>query len=178
MKDHRAVSRYAKALFELAGERQELETLDRDFLHVRQLVEQHPEITHLVSNSTLALTEKEDFLEKIMPSETSKTLVCFLKVLMKKRRFKELPLIQEEFRRAFEKKRGIQEVKVVAADRLSPANEEKLRRVLNRKLKAEIRLVAEIDPDLIGGLILRFDGTEMNASFKGRLEQMRQRLTA
>ncbi len=178
MIDHRAVARYARALFGLAEKRGELEALDRDFTNVRRLVDGHAEITHLVSNSTIAFAEKEDFLEKIVPAEISHLLLHFLKVLVKKKRFRELTAIQDAFHRLFEKKQGIQEVRVVSAAELSNAQEKKLQEVLKKKLNAQIRLVPTVDPNLIGGLILRFDGTEINASIRNRLEELRQKLMA
>ena len=176
MMDQQAAERYSRALFELAAERGELETVDKDFIRVRQLVDGHAEISHLLSNFTIALAEKEDFLEKIAPVEISRLLLHFLKVLVKKRRFRELSAVQEEFHRLFEKKQGIQEVRAVTAAKLSRTQEDRLCSVLKKKLHAEIRLVTEIDPDLLGGLVLRFDGTEINGSLRGRLEELKQRL--
>ncbi len=174
MTDHRAVLRYAHSLFDLSDKRTGLEAVERDFIRVRELVLQHPEITHLVSNSTISLSEKEDFMDKILPEDLSKLLFYFVKVLIKKKRFRELPLIQEEFHRLYEKKRGIREVELVTAVELSPSLQQKLNSALKKKLKSEIRLHPKTDPDLIGGLVLRFEGNEINASLKSRLEGLRQ----
>lgn len=174
MIDLRAVRRYSFALFSLAKERGELAQVERDFQEVRRLVERLPEISYLVANSTISLAEKEDFIDKIMPPHLSKLLIHFLKVLIKKKRFKNLANLQEEFHRLFEQDQGIQEVAVLTAVELSDMHEQRLRQVLSSKLKAEVRLVAKVDPRLIGGMILRFDGREINASYRSRLEELRQ----
>jgi F-type H+-transporting ATPase subunit delta len=174
--DPKAVSRYARALFGLADSRGELEPLEKDLDDAKKLVRQHPEISNLVLNTTISQGEKEDFLEKVFPTAFSPLLIDFLKLLVKKRRFPELPFIQEEFHRLYEKKQGIQEVKAITVVPLSPPNQEKLREMLKRKLQCEIRLVTEIDRNLIGGFILRFNGTEINATYKNRLEEIRQKL--
>lgn len=176
MIDHRAIHRYARALFELALDRGELETIDRHFIRVRELVNQHREISHLVSNSTISLAEKEDFIGKIVPSDLPVTLLNFLKVLIKKKRFNELVFIQADFHKLAEKKQGIREVEAVTAAALSERTENKLREALKRKLRSEIRLITKVDPDLIGGFILRFDDSEINSSFRGRIEEIRQSL--
>ena len=176
MIDQRAVSRYANALFQFAKAKKELEKIDKYFLEIRNLVSRHPEISHLLLNSTISRTEKEDFLDKIVPSKISRTLLHFLKVLIKKRRFQELLPIQEEFHRLFEKSQGVQEVTAISTTPLSASNERKLCSVLKKKLRSEIRLIPKTDPKLIGGLILRFDGTEINASFRDRLHEIRQKL--
>ena len=52
----------------------------------------------------------------------------------------------------------------------------KLLTLLNKKLASEIRLSVKTDASLIGGLVLRFDGREIDASFKNRLREIRQKL--
>ena len=143
MIDLRAIRRYAQALFNLARERGELETIQKDFLRVRELVQRHREIGNLVSNSTIALAEKEDFLEKVVPADLSKLLLNFLKVLIKKKRFIEILSIQEAFYQLYEKERGIREVVATSAAGLSERAEEKLRSILKQKWNVEIRLVTK-----------------------------------
>ena len=175
-----AAVRYANAFFSLASERGELEQIEKDFIRVRELVVRHPEITHLILNSTVPPLEKEDFIEKVVADQsgTQPLLIHFLKVLIKKRRFQELGTVQEEFHRLFEKKRGVQEVRVISAVPLSRANEEKLKSVLEKKFELQIRLLTETDPSLIGGFVIRFDGREINASFRSRLDEIKQKLMA
>ena len=181
MIDHKAGIRYARALFGLAAEGRELDEIEREFIRVRGLVEHHPEITHLVLNSTISAGEKEDFIEKVLSEKGrrfSPLLLNFLKVLIKKRRFKELVVVQEEFHRLYERKKGIREVRAITAVPLSRVNEDKLRAVLKKRLQSEIRLVTETDPDILGGLILRFDDGEIDASFRSRLAELKQKLMA
>ncbi len=176
MIDLRAVRRYSRALFELARKKSVLEKTDPALLRACELTEKHPEIGHLILNSTISLAEKEDFLEKILGPETEPLVTEFLKVLVRKKRFRELPAIQEEFHKTFEKHQGIQEVLVISAREFPEAYEEKLKAILKRKTGFEIRLQKKTDPGLIGGFILRFDGSEINASFRARLEAIRQSL--
>ena len=178
MIDLRAAHRYARALFELAEKNNLLDRIDDQLLAVRELVKKYPEVSHLISNSTIPVAEKEDFIGKIVPDDTLPLLVNFLKVLIKKKRFGELTFIQQAFHRLYEKKRRIEEVEVVSAVPLSDSNAAKLGKLLEKKFSSAIRLTAKTDPEMIGGLILRFSGNEINASFKSRLEALRQMLTA
>lgn len=176
--DSKAVRRYARALFNLAELKTQLDLTEKDFLKIRQLVNQYPEISHLVLNSTISQAEKEDFIEKVFPPDLSKLILSFLKVLIKKRRFKELVSIQEEFHRLYEKKKNIQEVQVVTAVSMAPPAREKLIQALKKKLACEIRLMTETDPLILGGMIITFDGMQIDASYKTRLEVLRQKLMA
>ena len=178
MMDHRAIRRYSEALFQLAEKQNLLSRVDDQLLLLRQLVEKHREIPHLVSNSTIALSEKEDFIQKVVPAGTLPLLINFLKVLIKKKRFKELVLIQEEFHRLYERKQRIEEVTVISAVPVSKNNTVRLQSTLEKKFNSNIRLVLKVDPEIIGGLILRFAGQEINAGFRSRLDALRQLLTA
>lgn len=176
MIDFKVSRRYARALFGLSGQDQKLEALDQDFQKARALVEKHPEITHLVLNSTISRAEKEDFIDKILGTDLSKLLIDFVKVLIRKRRFSHLRLIQEEFHRLFEKKQGIQEVQVLTPVPLPQLHEQKLLAALEKNLKARVRLRSATHPEMIGGLILRFDGKELDLSYRTRLQELRQTL--
>lgn len=177
MKDTQAPIRYARALLELALEGGQLSELDADFRKLTGLLDRHPEISHLVQNSTLSAGEKEDFLDKVFGGEISQSLIHGLKVIIRKNRFNQIREIQEAFHRLAEKEQGICEVRVITARPLQAAPATKLRLALQQKLKAEVRLLQETDPSLIGGMVLRFDGTEINTSFKNRLSELRQKLT-
>ena len=176
MKDYRIGGRYARALFALAEERGELDKIEEEFKEVVQLAKRHPEISRLVLNSTLSREEKEDFLEKILPREFSTLLKNFLKVLIRKKRFQDLPLIQEKFHRLYEEKKGLQRVRVLTPIPLNEILQEKLRQVLGKKLKREIYLEMAQDPEILGGFVLDFDGTQMDASFRSRLQELKQKL--
>ena len=178
MIDLRAAHRYARALFELAEKENTLDAIDDQLVAVLAVVRKYPEISRLISNSTIPLAEKEDFIGKIIPENILSLLVNFLKVLIKKKRFGELSFIQETFHRLYEKKRRVEEVVVVSAVPLSGSNAARLEKLLEKKFKSDIRLDLKTDPDMIGGLILRFGGNEINASFRSRLDALRQALSA
>jgi F-type H+-transporting ATPase subunit delta len=175
--DLRAVRRYSQALYQMSERAGSSDVIDDQLVAIKGLTEKHPEITNLVSNSTIALTEKEDFISKIVPQETNLLLVNFLKVLVKKKRFSELRWIQEEFHRLYEKQRRVEEVTAISAVPLSEANLARLEKMLAAKLKSDIRLVTKTDPKMIGGLVIRFAGNEINAAFRSRLESIAQSLS-
>lgn len=178
MMDQRASDRYARALLGLARERGELELIDATLIQLCELIDQNPAITHVILNSTIQDNEKGVFLEKLLIGNESELLKGFLKLLIKKRRFQELPGIQEKFHKLVEKEKGLLEVTAISAAPLSENNQNLLVSTLAAKLKAEIRLLQEVDKALIGGVIIRFEGREIDASFKSKLSDLKQRLVA
>ena len=176
MRDYQVSSRYACALMGLAGSLDAIEALDESFTFLIQIVDKHPEISHLLLNSTISKLEKEDFVDKIFPQEMPRLLVSFAKALIRKGRFVHIREIQETFHKLFEKEKGLQQVEAITAIPLSKKSEDRLKSVLKEKLNAEIILTATVDPQIMGGLIIRFDGKEINSSFASHLSELRQKL--
>lgn len=176
MKEYRIALRYAQALFSLAQGRGELEGTEKGLAQALEFIERHPEISRLLGNPTLSQPEKEDFLEKVLPEGNSSLLIHFLKLLVKKKRFQDLPLIQEKFRRLCEEKKGVQRVRVEAPIRLKEALLEKLREVLRKKLNRKVYLETSVNPAILGGWVLDFDGTQIDASFRTALYELKQKL--
>ena len=174
--DSLAVVRYTRALLELADERGELDKTERDLTSVCTVVGQYPEIAHLVLNTTISQTEKEDFIDKIIPSEISRLVVQFIKVLIHKRRFEELDAIQKEFHQLYESKRGIKEVVAITAVPISGQHQNRLTSVLKKKLNSEIRLTNDVDPKILGGMVLRFNHIEIDGSYSNQLAELKQHL--
>ena len=176
MKEFRAILRYAQALFLLAEKSDQLERVEKELTEAGGLVSRHPEISRLLMNATLAREEKEDFLEKVFPATFSPLLINFLKVLVQKKRFQILCFVREKFHRLYEEKRGIQRIRVKAAVSLNEEIQQRLRRALEKKLGRKVYLETTADPEILGGLILDFDGTQIDASFRSRLQELKQRL--
>jgi len=176
MIDIRAASRYANAVLNLARQDGLLDAVDKDLAAVRALLEKHPEITHLVLNSTITQAEKEDFLGKIFGTSIAPLTLRFMKLLVKKNRFQEFEGIQEVFHRLFEKERGVQQVTAISARPLSAEAQKKLQDLLARKLGTKVSIIWQTDASMIGGLVLRLGDREINASFRNRLADIRQQL--
>lgn len=178
MPDQRAAQRYARALFELAEEKDLVETAHRELTEALESLKRYPEISHLLGNATVSREEKEDFIQKVLPSSFSATVVHFLKLLVRKGRFQDLPLVWEKFRRLYEEKEGTQRVKVESPLPLSSHLEDRLIKALQKKLGKKIQLETSVNPGLLGGLVLDFDGTRIDGSFQKSLQELRERLLA
>lgn len=175
MKDALVATRYSRALFELGEKEQKLAEIDQTLHWVATFLADHPQVFLLVSNPTLSEEEKSHLAQSILSDTAPELLRRFFKVLIEKKRFCLLPEIQKIFHKCFEQKQGIQEVEIASVIGFSPVFLEKLRDILRKKLRSEIRLIPKTEPDLLGGFVLRFDGKEVDCSFKNRIEEIQQK---
>ncbi|MBN1688926.1 MAG: ATP synthase F1 subunit delta [Candidatus Omnitrophica bacterium] len=175
---YHVVHRYNRALFQLAEERKETDKIEKDFSHFIKLLAANPTVMHLMLNSIVSQSEKTTFLDKTLSGNITPTFLHFLKVLVRKQRFSHISDIQKEYHRLYEKKQGVQEVSVISAVSIKKILEEKIYSVLKKITRSEVRLIKKVDPSMIGGLVIRFNGTEIDASYRDQFRILRQRLMA
>jgi F-type H+-transporting ATPase subunit delta len=178
MSDVIAADRYTRALFELAEKEGRLAEIDAGLHAFVKILKSQPKVLLLMENPTLTNQEKGALALKALAGEKSGLLERFLRVLIDKKRFALLPEIQKIFHGRFEKKQGLQEVEMFSAVPFSFEVLEKFKATLAKKLRSEIRLIPRTDHGLLGGFILRFDGKEIDCSFRNRLHEIQQKLTA
>lgn len=177
MSDATAAGRYTRALFELAEKEGRLSEIDASLHGLAKSLEAQPKVLNLMENPTLTSGEKYGLALSALPARTTGLLERFLRVLIDKKRFALIPDIQKVFHGAFEKKQGVREVELFSAIPFSSEVREKFKAALTRKLRSEIRLIPRTDRGLLGGFILRFDGKEIDCSFKNRLYEIQQKLS-
>lgn len=102
----------------------------------------------------------------------------FLLVLVSHRRTKELSAIRRSFEETIDERLGWIPADITSAQELNPQQRQNVERALGTKLGKFIRAHYQIDPTLIGGIRARVASGEYDASIRGRLEHLRQRLAA
>jgi F-type H+-transporting ATPase subunit delta len=178
MSDVTLASRYTRALFELAEKEDRIAEIDAGLHAVAGVLEAQPKVLLLMANPTLTTPEKCRLALKLLGEAPPELLERFFRVLIDKKRFALLPQIQKMFHDLSEKRQGVQEVEMISAVSLSSGFLEKLKAVLAKKLCATIRLLPKTDRNILGGFVLRFAGKEVDCSFKNRLHEIQQKLTA
>ena len=176
MSDVIAAGRYSRALFELAEKEGSLVEIDTALHALAKILTAQPKVLLLMANPTLTNQEKYTLALSALAGKKTGLLERFLHVLIDKKRFALVPEIQKIFHDRFEKKQGVQEIEVFSAVPFSSAVLEKFKTALTKKLRSEIRLIPKTDRGILGGFILRFDGKEIDCSFRNRLHEIQQKL--
>lgn len=164
--------RYAQALFELA-EQQDLNQIETELQQLTSLIEENPEVAHLLYHPHISLTEKKAIMDKLFSGNMSDTLRRFFYLLIDKRRENLLPDIQREFNLFADKARNIVEARITSAAPLSKSQEERLHKELARISGKNVRMVKEVRPELIGGIIVQIGDRVMDGSVASKLSQIR-----
>ena len=166
---------YAKALLgatERAGNTEavleELEAL------LSEVFQRLPKLESALTSPRVGQEEKLRLLELAIGSRVSQSLLDFLKVLARRGRLDCLRAITRAARQQLNEIRGRVEVTLVTAEPLGEDSTRQAAERLQTALGQQIDLSTSVDPDLIGGAIVRVGDTIFDGSVINRLEQMRR----
>lgn len=102
----------------------------------------------------------------------------FLLVVASHRRTKELAAMHKSFELIVDERAGWIPAEITSARELEPAQRQSVERALGTKLGKFIRAHYTVDPSVIGGIRARVASKEYDATVRGKLEDMRQRLVS
>lgn len=168
---------YAKAAFEYARDQKALEAWSGHLASAAQAVVDTEFNAKVVGNPKLSRGQKTELLLEVC-GELDESLRNFLRTVGSRGRFAALPAIAEQFEalRAQEEKRV--DVTIVSAFDLDVAQQDKLATALKKRLNREISITTQVDRALMGGVILRAGDTVIDGSVRGRLNRLRDALSA
>ncbi|RMF88264.1 MAG: ATP synthase F1 subunit delta [Nitrospirae bacterium] len=174
-----AAELYARVLLDLADEAGATEAVAGEVGRIDGLFAETPGLSRFFASPVQALEAKEGIVaEMVRGLELSDLMRRFLGVLLKNRRLDLFPEIAAAFREAFDERRGVARVEVETALPLEAAEEAEVAERLGSRLGREVELEVAVQPDLIGGLVVRVDSEEIDGSVRGRLKGLRAHLLA
>jgi F-type H+-transporting ATPase subunit delta len=117
-------------------------------------------------------------LKEVFGEACSPVTLNFLYLLINQRREEFLGEIFTEYRSWIDQARGIQQAHVTLAEPVDEETEELIRKAVISLIDEKIRITISIDPDIIGGLVVRIGDRRYDASLRRQLERMKLALKA
>jgi F-type H+-transporting ATPase subunit delta len=135
-----------------------------------------PELRELLRNPQLDPRTRTAALEEVL-SGGDELLRNFLLLLADKGRVGELDEIAREFERLVSEEEGVLSAELTTAVELSDDDERRLLKQIEEASGRKVEATRQVDPDLIGGIVLQVGSHRLDASVRGRLERLRRSLT-
>lgn len=169
-----AAKRYARAIFELAREQKDLAGWARRVDRVAQALEDE-NVRRLLENPTVPREARLEALDAATKGwdEQAKNLA---KLLVSAGRVEVARDVANDYQRLVDDAAGRVQATATTAVELSPQERGRLANELGASLGREVRLDVRVDPAIIGGLVLQFGDSLIDASVATRLQQLRRRL--
>jgi F-type H+-transporting ATPase subunit delta len=169
-----AVARvWSAALLDLAAAAGQEDALRDELDGLVSLLDRQPAFEAFLSGPVADDESKRAVLERALRGRASDLLVDALQVLRRKKRLDILRTIATTYRQAWLRRRGRVEVDVTTAAPLSEALRAELQAAADRLSGKKAEISARVDPDLLGGMILRLGDQRFDTSLAaelGRLE--------
>ena len=168
--------RYAKALFEIGKEKGVLERLYTDSKLLLQHCSTVKDFCVFLENPVIKASKKKEVLKKVLSGEQHPLMIQFLNLLVDKNRENFLYDIIVSFEQLYKSYKGIKTVKVVTAVKLDQDYLEKLESFLADRFQCPVEMIAQVKPDIIGGVILVVDDKMLDNSILHQVKSLRKKL--
>ena len=167
--------RYASALFELARDEKQIESVSQSLATLRQALADSPDFAAVTTSPLIARDDAAKAVQAAAQAMALDTLTTrFLGVLARNGRLGQLPNAIRDFGRLAAEHRGETTAEVVSAHPLNDEQVESIRRQLRARVGRDVMLEARVDPAVLGGLVVRLGSQMIDSSVRTKLNSLAQ----
>jgi len=167
---------YGESLYELAKDEGLSDAIGGQLAVLRQSFHQEPDYIRLLSTPSLAKTERCQILDESFRGSVHPYVLNFLKILTEKGYMRHFSDCCEAFTQRYDQDNGILRVTAVTAVPLTQKQSEKLTGKLSQITHRDVKLRNQVDPAILGGVRLDYDGQRLDDTVSNRLETIRELL--
>jgi F-type H+-transporting ATPase subunit delta len=168
---------YAKAFFNAAQRVGATDTVVAELDDLLDVVmKKYPQLVDVLGSGMFSDEQKIQMVDRAFKGKAHPLLVNLMKVLATHQRTYIMGSIREEVRKLYDKLRGRIPVKVTAATTLSDAQKSAVAARMKSVLGGEPILQTEVDPNLIGGLVVQVGDVVFDGSLASNLGRLREQL--
>ncbi len=164
---------YARSLFEVAREHGKLDELREQLAQFADALNENRELALFFFSPYFSSSEKQEGLGRLLDG-ADEQLMNFLKLLIENHRMPVIFRIRAQYERLWEDEHRLLPVEVTSAIELDTATTESLGRTIGERAGRKVKLAAHVDPDILGGIVVRVGNSILDASIRNRLEQLRR----
>lgn len=171
--------RYATALYDLADESKALDAVAEDLRRLKGLIDGSADLRRFLRSPLIDRQAQTKGMQAVLEAAKTGDLVRrFVGVVGGNRRLFALPGMVDAFLRRLAKRRGEVTVHVSSARPLSVEQNGALAEALRKAVGQKINIEAKVEPELIGGLVVRVGSRMVDASIRTQLQKLRRALRA
>jgi len=166
---------YARALFEVAEEQDKLDVVREQLGAFSDALGEDRELSVFFFSPYFSTQEKQDGLSRVLV-DADEAVVNFLELLIEKHRMPVLFRIRRQFEERWQDEHRLLPVQVTSAVKLDDVTVERIKNSIAEQTDRTIDLTTEVDPDILGGIVLRVGNSILDASIKNRLDTLRRQV--
>jgi F-type H+-transporting ATPase subunit delta len=164
---------YARSLFEVAEEQDRLDLIHEQLGQFADALGANRDMAVFLFSPYFSADEKKNGLRRSVDG-ADPVFMNFLEALIERHRMPAIFRIRSRFEAMWDDANKLLPVEVTSAVALDPQTVESLGRRIGEQTGNQIELSSRVDPDILGGIVLRVGNFIMDASIRSRLEQLRR----
>jgi F-type H+-transporting ATPase subunit delta len=166
---------YSRALFEVANEHDALDELHEQLGQFADELDTNRDMQVFFFSPYFSSQEKKEGIGKMIEG-ANEHFVRFLELLAERHRMPAIFRIRRAFDRLYAEERKLLPVTVTSAVELDEDTVKEIGRKIEENTGRTVDLTAKVDPDVIGGLVMRVGNFVMDGSIRARLERLRKQV--
>lgn len=170
----RAALRYAKAIINFALEQQKEVEVSNDMLLIAKTIDESKDLQLLLSSPVLKSEVKKSTLKEVFSDKVSPLAFSLIDLLIENKRINLLSIVAKKYKVLFEELKGIELAKVTSAVPLTEALKKQVLAKVKELTGKEATLQNIVNPDIIGGFILRIGDIQYDASVANKLQVLKR----
>ncbi len=164
---------YSRALFQAARDKHRLDEVREQLGQFADALDKNRELAVFFFSPYFSTAEKQKSLSTLLDG-ADEVFLNFLKLLIENHRMPVIFRIRQEYERLWEEENRTLPVEITSAIALDKDTTESLGRTIGERAGRTVTLAARVDPDILGGIIIRVGNSILDASIRNRLEQLRR----
>lgn len=171
-------ARYAKSLIELAKERNVVEAVFEDMKLFKDTADNNRGLMLALKSPVVRHEKKLAILKAIFHDKVNPVSYSIFEIITKKNRESILDAIADEFIKTYDEYRGIQKAIVITTTPLTEDLRKQFNKIVADATGKTVELEEKVDPNLIGGYLLRVNDRQIDASLRSRLNELKLQLAS
>jgi F-type H+-transporting ATPase subunit delta len=168
---------YARSLFQAALEQGKLDELREQLSQFADALDENRQLAVFFFSPYFSSAEKQEALAGLLDG-AQEIFLNFLGLLIENHRMPVIFRIRAEYDRLWDEHNKTLPVQITSAIALDEETTQSLGQAIGERTGRKIALVAEVDPDILGGIVVRIGNSILDASIRNRLEQLRTQVAA
>ncbi|MFT4544706.1 MAG: F-type H+-transporting ATPase subunit delta [Bacteroidia bacterium] len=175
MAQTKVATRYAKSLLGLVAEKGNLEEAFKDMSLIQKTCSENRDLVVLLKSPVVNTEKKISILNSVYGKNVGEVTMLFINLITKNRREGALPEIADAFIAQYKVLKGITTAVVTSAAVLADDAKKKIEALVQKEVGGgTVDLEMEVNPELIGGFILRIGDKQLDTSILSKIGDLRQ----
>ena len=166
---------YARSLFEVATEHDKLDVVRDQLAEFAEALDASHELQMFFFSPYFSTDEKQAGLRRTV-TDADESFLNFLSLLLENHRMPVIFRVRREYDRLWREANQLLAVQITSAVQLDPSVAERVGDEIGRQTGRTVELTSNVDPEILGGIVVRVGNSIIDASIRTRLDNLRKQV--